>query len=226
MGIGTECKKGNSEKRADMVLWDGMGWDDDDWKVWGVGAERKACACLKWWHEVKGTVLKVGGYPDTSTPYGAKLVKAKGFSIYFGLSLWVWVWVWVYWVVPYNPSTKKIYLLLNAFAFIGQCQHHYTSLSLSLYTLPIGVNSLILLLSMTWLFFPSFLFPIVRVWHYTLFNIKKKKKEHFTATTACYISFSPFLPYLRAFCPPNSPPLFQIKDPFNYHQSTLNTNST
>lgn len=130
MGIGTECKKGNSEKRADMVLWDGMGWDDDDWKVWGVGAERKACACLKWWHEVKGTVLKVGGYPDTSTPYGAKLVKAKGFSIYFGLSLWVWVWV--YWVVPYNPSTKKIYLLLNAFAFIGQCQHHDTSLSLSL----------------------------------------------------------------------------------------------
>lgn len=179
MGIGTECKKGNSEKRADMVLWDGMGWDDDDWKVWGLGAERKACACLKWWHEVKGTVLKVGGYPDTSTPYGAKLVKAKGFSIYFGLSLWVWVWVWVYWVVPYNPSTKKIYLLLNAFAFIGQCQHHDTSFSLSLYTLPIGVNSLILLLSMTWLFFPSFLFPIVRVWHYTLFNIKKKKKRTF-----------------------------------------------
>lgn len=95
-----------------------------------------------------------------------------------------------------------------------------TMILLSLYTLPIGVNSLILLLSMTWLFFPSFLFPNLRVWHYTLFNIKKKKKKHFIATTACYISFSPFLPYLRAFCPPNSPPLFQIKAPFNYHQST------
>ena len=88
-------QKGNlcKESRYGFVCcvgWDGMGWDDDDWKVWGVGAERKACVCLKWWHEVKGTVLKVGGYPDTSTPYGAKLVKAKGFSIYFGLSLWAW----------------------------------------------------------------------------------------------------------------------------------------
>ena len=52
------------------------------------------------------------------------------------------------------------------------------------------------------------------------FQYLKKKKKNFIATTACYVSFSPFLPYLRAFCPPNSPPLFQIKAPFNYHQST------
>lgn len=50
------------------------------------------CDLWEWvWHEVKGTVLKVGGYPDRSTPYeGPNGKKAKGFfSIYFGLSLWL-----------------------------------------------------------------------------------------------------------------------------------------